>query len=303
MKYAAININFDSLAEAYGFPEQFDDPTFDRVAERFMAIADKYGFKYSIYVIGKDLETEKNKRAVRQWSKTGHEIGNHSWSHPLSLGALPEDQIKDQIGKAHEIIAETVGEAPKGFIAPGWSTSGRVVKTLLGLGYEYDTSVFPSLLLYPSLAKMLLNQFGSDRFRSVLRRRDLHLPIFGRRNAHILSAGKRSMVSLPLPTNKWRIACWHTTAFVFGEARHLKLLRQCLETLDSFYYLVHPADLVGAEDLDPDRKSHMERMDQSLDYKIELLEKMIEAIIESGRQIVTMRELAEKFRAKKSPAH
>ena len=56
MKYAAMNINFDSLGEAYGFPEGWRDPSFHEVADRLLDIADRYGFKYSIYIIAKDLD-------------------------------------------------------------------------------------------------------------------------------------------------------------------------------------------------------------------------------------------------------
>jgi hypothetical protein len=44
--------------------------------------------------------------------------------------------------------------------------------------------------------------------------------------------------------------------------------------------------------LDPKRKEHLERIDVPLDKKIYLLEKSINHILESGRKIVTMKELA-----------
>ena len=185
MKYASININFDSLGEAYGFPEGYKDPSFDKVAERFLGVAERLNFKYSIYVIGKDLENPESRARVKEWAQCGHEIGNHSWSHPLNLGALDNRQLNDEVMKAHDIISESAGDEPKGFISPGWSTSRKLLEILAKNRYEYDTSTFPSLLMYPSLFKMLLNHIGDKRFFYVLNRSDLHYPLLARRNAHL----------------------------------------------------------------------------------------------------------------------
>ena len=167
MKYAAININFDSLSEMYGFPKGYRDPSFFEISKRFFSLSEKYGFKYSIYVIGKDLEEDQHARAVKEWSDRGHEIGNHSWSHPLNLGALPPDDIRRQVRSAHEIIARVTGRAPRGFIAPGWSTSKELVKALIEMDYVYDTSTFPSWVLYPMMAKMLWNHKGGEKFGQI----------------------------------------------------------------------------------------------------------------------------------------
>jgi len=294
--YAAININFDSLGEAFHFPKNYRDPSFHEVAERFFYISEKYNFKYSIYVIGKDLADRENRARVREWAEGGHEIGNHSWSHSLSLGALPKTQIYDEVIKAHDIIAKTVGQEPRGFIAPGWSASAKLHRILVDNGYDYDTSSFPSFLMYPSLIKMLINHLGDKRFFSILNRKDLHFPWSVKRNAHIYEWNNQSMVMLPIPTNRFRISCWHTTAFLFGWDIHQKLLRSCLRDTDYFYYLIHPADLMEPGDVDPTRSLNLERMKYSLEYKIELLEMAIEEIVNSGKELVTMQELAKQVR-------
>ncbi len=296
MKYAAININFDSLSEAYGFPRKYNDPSFTRIANRFLEIADKFGFNYSIYVIGKDLEKESNRAEVKRWFDAGHEIGNHSWSHPLNLGSLPRATILDEVRRSHVAIEETIGEPPRGFIAPGWSTSRALKDVLLALDYEYDTSDFPSFLMYPSLLKMAWNHLGDRRFFKIFKRRDYLVSLLGSRKPVEHRGAEGSLMLMPLPTTKARIACWHTTAFVFGWRRHEQILFSCLRDLPYFYYLVHPADLVEANDLDPCRKCHLERVGGSLDHKMELFERSLARIVESGRKLVTMRELALRAR-------
>ena len=303
MKYAAMNINFDSLGEAYGFPEGYRDPSFFEVADRLMEIADRYDFKYSIYIIAKDLEKPENRAAVRRWAEAGHEIGSHTYHHPPHLSAMSRAELSEELGRAHGLIAETVGEAPKGFIAPVWSTSAAVLETLIGLGYEYDTSSFPSWLMYPSLAKITANHIGDARMWRFMRRKDYGYFLAGSRTPYLTNGSlfgrdfdpeAPHLTVLPLPTTSTRMACWHTLAFIMDWRRYERILKSCLQSLDAFYYLLHPADMVDASDLEPGRTLHLERLDVPIATKVAYLERAIEHILSDGRKIVTMRELAAR---------
>ena len=138
----AININFDSLNEAFGFPKNFKDPSYFHIFDRMKNIADKLGIKFSIYIIGKDLLHKEVAARVREWSNEGHEIGNHSWSHLINLTSLNKQEIYNEIYYSHDIINRITGIEPKGFISNCWSTSKDVVSNLIKLNYTYDTSFF-----------------------------------------------------------------------------------------------------------------------------------------------------------------
>ncbi|MGE3261147.1 MAG: polysaccharide deacetylase family protein [Bacteriovoracia bacterium] len=301
MAFAAININFDSLGEMFGFPEGFRDPCFFQVADRFFKIADKYNFRYSIYVIGKDLENPINQEAVRSWQAKGHEIGSHSFSHRNDLGALSPREIREEVSRAHEILTKTLGQPVRGFIAPGWSASSELHSALLELDYEYDTSSFPSWLMFPALAKLSMNYRGDHRASRFWRRKDFHYHLAGSRKPYTsmgklfgsLPTGKKELLILPLPTNHFRFACWHTIGFMFGWKFHKKLLQQCLKQNDLFYYLTHPADLLDRADIPEGLGSRFERMEMPLEEKIQRFEDCIEQIIRSGKKIVTMGQLAD----------
>jgi peptidoglycan/xylan/chitin deacetylase (PgdA/CDA1 family) len=293
MKYAAINLNLDSLGEAYGFPDNYKDPSFFEIADRFMMIADKYDFRYTIFVIGKDLLKPENQNKVKEWASKGHEIGNHSWSHPLNLGAMKKSEIQEEVQKAHEIIKNTINIEPKGFIAPGWSTSRKLMEVLIAMNYLYDTSVFPSIVLYPFLLKMFLNHIGDRRLLKIFHRSDLLYFLYKKRHINRQKAGNGEIIEMPLPTNKYRIACWHTLAFMIDIKYFLMIMRSCLKDVQAFYYLVHPADLASQDDLDPKRKIHLERLSHPLQMKLELFEKAIKEILADGRKIVTLEELSK----------
>ncbi|OGL65836.1 hypothetical protein A3B21_04080 [Candidatus Uhrbacteria bacterium RIFCSPLOWO2_01_FULL_47_24] len=292
MKYAAISLNLDSLGWIYGFTANYQDPTFFQVVDRFFAIANKYNFKYIIYVIGKDLEKPENREQVRAWARDGHEIGNHSWSHHIDLASLPRAAMYEEVKLGHDIIAQTVGYAPRGFISPAWTTSRALYQVLNELHYDYDTSAFPSWLMFSVMIKNLINYLGNDKMGSIFCRKDFSTLLWGKRQVY----NQGSVKVLPLPTNRFRVACWHTLGFMIGWKRHQQLLKSCLREIDAFYYLVHPADLMDRRDLDSGQKVPLERLRMSLEEKINHLERAIETILQSGRKIITMSELAQRHK-------
>lgn len=306
MKYAAISLHFDSLGYGYGFPSGHRDPTFFEVSERFLKLAEKYNFKYSIYIIGKDLEKSENRERVNKWALRGHEIGSHSWLHLQNLGALDKTTIRREVKMAHEIITKTVGYEPKGFISPAWSTSSELEEVLIELNYRYDSSGFPSWILFPMILKILIGNLNKGEVFKLLHRKDYLYCLFGPRSPSnntgnlfksFNSSGKNCITMLPIPTNKYRMAFWHTLVFVFGWNIYEKILNSCLKE-DFFYLVVHAADLMDEKDLIPGLRirTNLERVKKPpLAVKTHYLEKSIERIIASGRKIITMQELANRF--------
>jgi peptidoglycan-N-acetylglucosamine deacetylase len=54
---------------------------------------------------------------VRDMAAAGHEVANHSWSHK-SLWFLGPTRTGDEIGRAHDVLAELSGQAPRHFRPP-----------------------------------------------------------------------------------------------------------------------------------------------------------------------------------------
>jgi len=305
MRYAAISLHFDSLGQSYGFPANYKDPTFFEVFDRFNDVAGKYDFKYSIYVIGKDLEKQENRDRVRSWSDQGHEIGNHSWSHFQDLGAMNSDAMRREVKSAHDVLTEVLGKEPKGFVSPAWNSSGKLIELLVEMRYRYDSSGFPSWLYIPVIMKFLANNLTKKESYGILRRKDFSYWLFGPTRPYMsagslwrrrIGAEKDKITMMPVPTSRFRFAFWHTLVFMFGWNIYERMLKECLKK-DNFYLIVHPADLMHADDLDSSIKSeiNIDRIKRPpLDVKLDYLERAIRIIKENGRQIVTMEQLASK---------
>ena len=302
----AIDINFDSLNEACGFPPGFRDPSFFAAFDRLQSLADRFGFKMSLFIIGRDLENPEIAARVREWGQAGHEIGNHTWTHRFDFGALPPVQIQDEIQRAHDRIGTVTGVAPRGFIAPNWCTSHHVANTLIRLGYLYDSSAFPSVMMAALVAKAALNhRKDPERVMRLLRRRDWLLqPRLGGepflvdgRYRRVKTAGPGTMVMLPLPTRSpLHLPLWHTVGLMFDQNRYLRQVRQAV-TRPGFYHLMHPADFTGPEDLNDTQTHSLERFSIPVAQKMDLVERVFTILAESGRPVVTMAELASAVRA------
>jgi len=299
MSYAAVSLNLDSMDHAFGYPPGYQDPTFGPVMDRFEEFADQFRFRYSVYVIGRDLEKQRHRAKVRGWAERGHEIGNHTWNHYTNLGALPKAELTEEIHRTHAALADATGQAPNGFIAPAWSYSGRMMDVLAEQGYAYDTSLFPSLLYYPFVLKNAWNhRTQGEKFWRVLDRRDWLAPLTGSREPYL----DRGMVMLPVPSTPgpFGLTIWHTTGFLLGWEKHFAMLRAALAARKFFYYVVHPADLTCDQDFPDMPINSLERIGGSLEEKRLRFEQSLQVIADAQREWVTMRELAQRAKAELS---
>lgn len=124
-----------------------------RLAELFA----RHGVRATWFVVGRDLEEDaEGRRTLAALAREGHELANHSWSHPYDLVRLGRPAIADEIDRAHGALADaTGGEAPVGFRAPGYEVSGDVIQLLVERGYRYDSSAFASVPYYAAKAAVM----------------------------------------------------------------------------------------------------------------------------------------------------
>ncbi len=87
----------------------FDDGPSAPLTPKLLDILAAHHMKVTFFVIGQ-MATEHPeilKRAVRE----GHEIGNHSWSHP-NLGKMGDDAVRRELQKTDDIIKGAIGTRP-----------------------------------------------------------------------------------------------------------------------------------------------------------------------------------------------
>jgi peptidoglycan/xylan/chitin deacetylase (PgdA/CDA1 family) len=80
-------------------------------------LLDRHAAKATFFVIGE--KAAKHPELIREIHRRGHQLGNHSWSHPrLSFWRLGPVATCREIVKCQRVIKEITGEAPKIFRAP-----------------------------------------------------------------------------------------------------------------------------------------------------------------------------------------
>lgn len=273
-KSCSISLNFDSMNEALGFPTGFRDESFFKAADRFFNIIGDNPI--SIYIIGRDLENPEVAARVRDWSLAGHEIGNHTYTHPQHFGLLDKDSVAREIEKTHEAISRICNIEPKGFIAPGWSMPKHGYEALNDLDYSYDLSSFNSPWIWAVTAKLMYNELRASEYSNMMKtvRRPDYFSSFIRKpnglSVRNIKNGKRALKVLPLPrADYFDMPIWHTAGFYIGKERMLSKISKYYKKHDWMYYTMHPADFFDSTDFSPfDFKTHLERMN------VPLIEKM-----------------------------
>jgi probable sporulation protein (polysaccharide deacetylase family) len=87
-------------------------------------VLDKHGVKATFFLEGR--WAKENPVLVKTIKEAGHEIGNHSYSHP-DMARITTDQIRKQIGSTNDVIKEITGAAPVWFAPPSGSFRQDVI--------------------------------------------------------------------------------------------------------------------------------------------------------------------------------
>ena len=121
---------------------------FDEALPRFLDRFDRHGLRATFFLIGRDAARPSHRALLREICARGHELGNHSWSHPHNLRALSRAAKEQEIAQGEAALADAVGQRPVGFRTPSVDVDGEVLGILAERGYHYDSSIIPSPLMW-----------------------------------------------------------------------------------------------------------------------------------------------------------
>ncbi len=105
----------------------FDDGPDPRYTEKILEILEEYNAKATFFVIGENAQ--KYPDLVLKEYNMGHEIGNHTYSHP-NLKKISVAKFIDEIEKTQCIVEDITGERPKLFRPPGGYLNNKIVDEL-----------------------------------------------------------------------------------------------------------------------------------------------------------------------------
>ena len=88
----------------------FDDGPHATNTQKLLEMAAERHIKLTFFVLGECVE--KHPDVLRREVAEGHEIGNHSWSHP-NLAKLSDADVRSQLRLTEDIIVKTAGIKPR----------------------------------------------------------------------------------------------------------------------------------------------------------------------------------------------
>ncbi|MCB9557236.1 MAG: polysaccharide deacetylase family protein [Deltaproteobacteria bacterium] len=310
MKTCAISIDLDPLTAYYQIhglgepPQQLAGTIIARALPRFIELFAEADVPATFFLVGRDLtQSEIAKRMAKELVGAGHELANHTFSHPYDLCRLPDAEIAREISQAHETIAEICSDAhaPVGFRSPGYFINGRVLDALSAQGYQYDTSMFPSppywLAKILVMGTMFLRGRRSDAV--VTDPRGLSTPLLPYRpdRERPWRRGDAPLIELPVTVLPGMRLPAIGTLFAAGPRWLRERVLGAVSKLPFFNFELHGIDLADAVD----DRIPTELAGRQPDLRIPYTEKrraflgVINQLKHEGFQFVTLKQAAARY--------
>ncbi len=110
----------------------YDDGPNDPHTLRLLEVLARHNARATFFVIGRFAAQRPD--IVREVTKAGHVVGNHSFSHPLLIFRSP-DQIRRQLQRCQDTLTEAVGAHSNLFRPPFGGRRPAVLSTARELGF------------------------------------------------------------------------------------------------------------------------------------------------------------------------
>jgi hypothetical protein len=222
-------------------------------------VLDELNLKITFFIVGKDTETEENRKYLKMITDRGHEVGNHSYHHESWLQTYSYEKIEKEIREAEEAIEKATGQRTTGFRGPGFSWSKDLLKVLESRGYKFDASTLPTYL--GPLARMYYFKKSDLSKEEKKARKEL----FGKFSEGFrklkpykwdLGNGK-SITEIPVTTMPIFKLPFHLSYLIYLGNISMPLMklylntaiRMCKVTRTPISFLLHPLDLIGGDQI------------------------------------------------------
>ncbi|MGJ8655638.1 MAG: polysaccharide deacetylase family protein [Akkermansiaceae bacterium] len=151
----------------------FDDGPVTSNTTRLLEMLKRRNVKATFYVIG--TRVQSNPSLVRRMVAEGHEIGNHTWTHP-KLTSLSDSQVRSELNKTRDAITSATGIKPRTMRPPYGALSTRQ-RSMIFSEYGYPTilwDVDPEDWRKPGVSVVRNRVISGTKNGSIILLHDLH---------------------------------------------------------------------------------------------------------------------------------
>jgi peptidoglycan-N-acetylglucosamine deacetylase len=151
----------------------FDDGPHGTLTPELLDILKQRGIRATFYVIGQLVREYPH--IMQRIIADGHEIGNHSWSHP-NLQRMSDSSVRDQLARTETAIKETTGVRPVTMRPPYGALSQRQRQWVHGeFGYKIVMwSVDPLDWKKPGASVVANRIVGAAKNGAIILAHDIH---------------------------------------------------------------------------------------------------------------------------------
>ncbi len=302
MKLAAVSVDLDEIPNYFGIHGLTADAAtrtlvYDRAVPRLLDLVRSLGIPLTLFAVGEDLARAASAKALRDASDLGHEVANHTRHHRYDLVRLSPDEMRIQVEGGAEDIARATGRRPRGFRAPGYTVTDRLMDVLVEVGVSYDSSVFPcpAYWLAKASAVGLIRMRGRESKSIVDTPRMLTAPTDPYRVGRPYYTRGNGLLELPiLVTRRLRLPVIGTSVTVAGPWGAGRLASACVGAplLD---LELHGIDVLDSSDGLEALAPYQLDVRVPVARKLAALESVVSVWKRAGYTFVTLEEAAEAF--------
>ena len=159
LKTASVGVDVDALKyyfQIHGLdPAKASDKAWSLGVPRFLDLFDEVGCAGTFYCVASDLDDEIPRAVIKEMTRRGHEVGNHTLDHNYRLTQLSDAEIYHQVAESRLRLESIAEQRVVGFRAPGYHLNGTVLRAAKASGHLYDSSVFPCAPYYLAKAGIM----------------------------------------------------------------------------------------------------------------------------------------------------
>jgi peptidoglycan-N-acetylglucosamine deacetylase len=306
-RLCSISIDLDPIECYYRIhalgepPPELAHVVLERGLPRWLELLARRGIHGTFFVVGGEVdgpsELAKGLRArLAAAAAAGHELGNHSYSHPYEMARLPEAAVEREIAECERVLVDIAGP-PVGFRAPGYDVSPAMLAVLARRGYRYDSSIFPAPAYYAAKAAVMagLAALGRPSGAVMTNPRALAAPAdpYWPSIAAPWRRGQGPLIELPIAvTPRLRVPAIGTTLLPAPAAVRARIVA-AMTKRPFFNFELHGIDLVDADEdgIPGELVSRQADLRVPVAKKIAIIEEVLDAVADSHR-MVTLRDAA-----------
>jgi polysaccharide deacetylase family protein (PEP-CTERM system associated) len=115
----------------------------EKSMDRMLHLMADAGVRSTCFVLGSIAE--RAPQLVRRIAEAGHEIASHGYDHEL-IHESDHTTFRADVMRSKELLEDISGQHVRGYRAPSFSVTDWALPILQDVGYQYDSSHFPTTI-------------------------------------------------------------------------------------------------------------------------------------------------------------